>query len=139
MKDPLEKEPSPYETLGISPDASQREIHQALAKYLRSRKKPVHGVKAHHELSNILGRLEIDLFSYPFEEIRTDALPVEDHFDIGNYCDVPEPDAYELFPDLDRTDYSRDFGEISYKDMSINRIDAYDAHPECDIEEEFDV
>jgi hypothetical protein len=139
MKDPLETEPSPYEILGISPDASQREINQALPAYLRSGKPADAGVRARHRLSSLTERLETDLFSYPFEEIRSDALPVDDSVTIGNYCDTPEPDAYELFPDLNRTDYSDDFGRITFRDVSIDRIDAFDAHPEYDIGEEFDI
>lgn len=139
MKDPLEKDLSPYEILGVSPNASQREIQQELGKLLHSRKNIGDGVKAYHMLSNIVDRLEIDLFSYSFEEIKGDAFPVEENFNISDYCEIPEPDANDLFPDLNKKDYSDEFSQISFNDVSLHRIDAYDTHPECDLEEEFDI
>jgi hypothetical protein len=138
MKDPFEKELTPYEVLEISTNASQREIQQALGKLLHSGKKISDGVKARHQLSNILGRLEIDLFCYSFDEIRADALLVEENFNIQDYCESPEPDADELFPDLSRHNHSDDFSPITFHNVSLQRIDAYDEHAECDLEEDFD-
>jgi hypothetical protein len=139
MKDPLDKELSPYEILGISPDSSQREIQQALGKLLHSGKKIGEGVKARHTLSNIHERLEIDLFSYSFEDLKDETLPVEESFNIQDYCEVPEPDANELFPDLIRDNHADDFSRITYHDLNMQRIDAYDTHPEYDLKEEFDI
>lgn len=138
MKDPLEQESSPYEILEIPTDASQTEIDKALAKYLHARKKPDVGVKARHRLSNLVERLEIDLFSYPFEEIQAESLPAEEEPDIREYCEIPEPDTHEIFPDLCRSDYSAEFGPITYNDVSLDRTDAYDTPVKCDLEEEFD-
>jgi hypothetical protein len=140
MKDPLQNDEYPYEILNIPSNASKREIQQALVEYLRAGKNPSLGMKARQVLlGNAQSRLENDLFSYSFDDISRDTIPSESIINIQNYSLEPEPAIHDLFWDLNKENYSDDFGQISYNNVNIQKLESYDAHPESDLDEEFDI
>lgn len=69
MKDPLQKEPTAYDILGISQNAAMDEIKKAFARALREKKyTPQQIAEAHKRLLNVETRLEEDFFYYEKEK-----------------------------------------------------------------------
>lgn len=69
MKDPLQKEPTAYDILGISRNATMDEIKRAFGQALQEKKyAPQQIAEAHKRLLNVETRLEEDFFYYEKEK-----------------------------------------------------------------------
>lgn len=138
MKDPLSKEESPYEILGVSNDSSLKGINDAFGGYLAKRKNPQKGMKARSSLTNMKERIEIDMFFYQFGEITVEPQDSDLKIHVPDYCPVPVFQAGQIFTDLDLEDHSGDITEVSFEDKPFTVARDLDRSPEYHIGEEFE-
>jgi hypothetical protein len=130
FKDPLHKEETPYDILGLAVDAYPEKIHQALAKFIRRRRENVRrlqvGQQAQQLLKNPRQRLAVDILYY-----QVDGLPAQEGTEppplaLEEFKQVPFLSPEELFSDLDRDDFASDVTEIPVRDFSFPADDTFD-------------
>ncbi|OGO07220.1 MAG: hypothetical protein A2Y61_02835 [Chloroflexi bacterium RBG_13_60_13] len=106
MKDPLQKEQTPYEVLGVDRDATTEQIHRALGKRLEERASPKVVTAAGRTLRDPEQRALVDLFLYdPQVLARLTPNPLEDPSALGPAHRASLATAWErqlkrCFPDL---------------------------------------
>jgi hypothetical protein len=108
FKDPLEVEETPYETLGLEPDASPADIQASLARFMRDRNnlpRLAIAQQALRKLKTPAERARVDLGLYRVDaEFREDLAP------------VPFYPLEELYSDLTTFDASKEIASIQVRD-----------------------
>jgi hypothetical protein len=125
FKDPLQTEETPYETLGLQPDASPAEMQASLARFLRDRNNlPRLAVaqQALRKLKTPAERARVDLGLY-----QVDAEPAE------YLAPVPYYPVAELYSDLTGLDLSKEIAE-----MQTHELKRYDESGLIDLTPDFD-
>jgi hypothetical protein len=125
FKDPLDAEETPYETLGLQPDASQAETQASLARFMRDRKNLPRLAIAQQALRKL---------KTPTERARVD---------LGLYCvdttvgedlvQVPHYPVEELYSDLTGLDVAKEIAEIQGHELR-----RYDESGLIDLTPDFD-
>lgn len=138
MKDPLDKEDTPYDILSIDRNASPKEIQKALGEFLKKGKNIQQGMNAARRLRSVRDRIEVDIFYYVLGEIEISKEPSELNIDVQDFLDVPILEIDDAFTDLNRDDFSEDFKEINFRPLKINDLGKYNDLRECKMEVVFD-
>jgi hypothetical protein len=98
FKDPLQTEETPYETLGLAPDASPAEVQASLARFLRDEKNLPRlevAQQALRKLNTTAERARVDLMLYTADAVAE--APA-----------VPSYPANELYSDVTGLDWARE-------------------------------
>ena len=104
FKDPLQTEETPYETLGLEPDATPAEIQASLARFLRDRRNLPRLAIAQQALRKL---------KTPAERARVDIGLYEVDAEFGNdLAAVPCYPVEELYSDLTGLDWSKEIAAI---------------------------
>ena len=138
MKDPLDKEDTPYDILSIDRNATPKEIQKALGEFLKKGKNIQQGMNAARKLRSVRDRIEVDIFYYVLGEIEISKEPSELNIDVQDFLDVPILEIDDAFTDLNRDDFSEDFKEINFRPLKINDLEKYNDLRECKMEVVFD-
>lgn len=138
MKDPLDKEDTPYDILSIDRNATPKEIQKALGEFLKKGKNIQQGMNAARKLRSVRDRIEVDIFYYVLGEIEISKEPSELNIDVQDFLDVPILEIDDAFTDLNRDDFSEDFKEINFRPLKINDLEKYNELMECKMEVVFD-
>lgn len=138
MKDPLDKEDTPYDILSIDRNATPEEIHKALGEFLKKGKNIQQGMNAARKLRSVRDRIEVDIFYYVLGEIEINKEPSELNIDVQDFLDVPILEIDDAFTDLNRDDFSEDFKEINFRPLKINDLEKYNDLTKCKMEVVFD-
>lgn len=130
FKDPLYPEETPYDVLGLHPDASHNEVHQALPKFMRNPKNIPRLGKAQHanaKLRNSKERVAIDILYYSMGKM--DGMESQE-FDVNNklneFLVIPYVKDNEFCSDLQMGDYSGDCQEITFSKVRVDELIEYD-------------
>ncbi len=138
MKDPLYKEDTPYDILGIDRNASPKEILKAFGECLKKGKNIQQGMNAAKKLRSVKDRIEVDIFYYCLGDIEISKEPSDLNIDVRDFLEVPILESAEAFTDLDREDFSEDFKEITFRQLKISDLEKYNDPRECKMEVIFD-
>jgi curved DNA-binding protein CbpA len=130
FKDPLHKEETPYDILGLPVNAGPEEVHQALAKFIRQRRENVRrlqvGQQAQQLLKNPRLRLAVDILYYQADGLHALAGTEPPPLALEEFKRVPYLSPEELFSDLDREDFAADVTEIPPRDFAFPVEDGFD-------------
>ena len=131
IKDPLHKEETPYDILGLTPYANHNEVHQALPRFMRDRKKVArYGIglaqEAVKRLKNPKDRIYIDIFYYSMGEMpkTLDDKELTD-FNVNEFLSVPCMKEKDIFIDLDKADFSDEFVEFHFNKIKLSELNRY--------------
>ena len=132
IKDPLHQEETPYDILGLTPYANHNDVHLALPKFMRDRKKIAkYGIglaqEAVKRLKNPKDRIYIDIFYYSIGEMP---VTIEDEesadFDVKEFFSVPCIKEEEIFTDISKADFSDEFDELQFNKIKLSELSRYD-------------
>lgn len=127
MKDPLCKEDTPYDVLGVNNDISLKEVNQAFGDYLKNRKgTPQKGMVARNKLRNPKERIEVDAFCYDIEEKQIEVKVDESGLDVDSLLVRPDITIRVPETDLNKADYSKDNMPVKFGVMTVLDIKTYD-------------
>lgn len=130
FKDPLYPEETPYDILGLHPDASHNEVHQALPKFMRDKKNiPRLGRAraANTKLRNPKERIAIDILYYSMGKMdRKEPGEVVINNKLNEFLVIPCLKDDEFYSDLKRGDYSNDFRKINFNEVKVDEMIEYD-------------
>ena len=142
MKDPLHKEHTPYDLLGLNPNASKNEVLGALPRFLRNpknRSKISKAQEARKRLMNMDDRLEIDILYY-----RTDKFPgtldgaIDIQKEIKEFLAPPVLSDDDLFHDLKGEDHGAQFETITFSQVKLAANRQFETDKDDKIEVIFD-
>ncbi len=131
IKDPKHETETPYELLGLSPDASPAEVHQALPRFMRDRRNIPRLGKAQEavkKLKNARERAEVDIWFYEIENSGPsgEGAPLA----IDEFRQVPCWPPESLDSDLESAGSPPELPEIVFMRPKIadsNRYDGWNA------------
>ncbi len=142
FKDPFQTEETPYELLGLEPNASPAEIQAALPRFMRDRRnlpKLALAQQAIRKLKSPADRAQVDIWLYNLEAAPEQAGPEVDLKQaLADFRKVPCYAVEELYSDLDGLDPAREQREIQFKEMAIGELKKYDQLGDVDLTPEFD-
>lgn len=129
IKDPLHTEETPYDLLGLKPDARPAEVHQAMLRFMaqpRNLPRLQLGMQASQRLKNPSQRLAVDFLYYDVAGLEPEAGPEPPPLALQDLIQVPFLRPEDLFCDLDRGDFSQDLGDIRFHHFSFLPEDGFD-------------
>ena len=130
FKDPYQHEATPYEILGLEPNASPKDVQGALTRFMRDRKNlPKMGLaqQAIGRLKSLQDRVQVDIWLYNVEAAPEQSGPEVDMSQaLAGFRKVPCYPVEELYSDLTGLDLSNEQREIRFKDMQIVDLPNYD-------------
>ena len=142
FKDPFQIEETPYDLLGLEPNASPKEVQEALPRFMRDRKnlpRLALAQQAIRKLKTPADRAMVDIWLYNVEAAPEQVGP---EVDLGQALaglrKVPCYPVEELYSDLTGMDLSKEQREIQYKKMQIEDLKQYDELSGVDLTPEFD-
>src|SRR5215471_20116003 len=97
FKDPLQVEETPYEILGLQPDASPADIQAALPRFMRDRKnlpRLAIAQQALRKLKTPADRAQIDIWLYSVE-IETISLESSHEEDLPDFPEAQQPIRFQ--------------------------------------------
>ena len=130
FKDPLYPEETPYDILGLHPDASHNEVHQALPKFMRNPKNIPRLGKAQDantKLRNPKSRIAIDILYYSMGKM--DGIePGESSISnkLNEFLVIPYVKDDEFYSDMEKANFSDDFREIKFGEVKVDELSRYD-------------
>ena len=136
LKDPNHQQETPYELLGLTPDASAEEVHKALPRFMRDRRniprlgKATEAVK---RLKNARERAEIDIWFYEIEAMEATGSSnglASAPLALEEFTVVPCWPAESLDSDLESPPPQANLEEITFlrpKITDLKRFDGWDA------------
>jgi hypothetical protein len=136
IKDPLHNEDTPYEMLGLDPNACNEEVHKSLPRFMRDKKNIPNLGKAQEaikRLKNPKDRMAIDILYYCIGEVdKEDTEELDIDLRLRELCVVPYLNNDELYSDLIKGELSDNFGEILVNpEISLSKVKIKDL-PEYD-------
>jgi hypothetical protein len=142
FKDPFQLEESPYDLLGLEPNASPKNIQEALPRFMRDRKNfarlPL-AQQAIRKLKTPADRALVDIWLYNVEAAPEQAGPEVDMAQaLAAFRKVPCYPVEELYSDLAGLDPAKEQREIEFKKMQIRELKQYDDLAAVDLTPEFD-
>lgn len=132
IKDPLWKEETPYDVLGLTPYANHNDVHRALPTFMRDRKKVArYGVGLAQDsvkrLKNPKDRMRIDIFYYSVGEInKTLDEKAPEQIDANEFILVPCVREEDIYTDIDKTDFSDEYVEFNFNKIKLSELTRYD-------------
>src|SRR5687768_13291044 len=128
-KDPYQLEETPYEFLGVSPDAGPKEIQAALPRFLRDTRNIARfgpAQQANKKLRTPAERALVDIWFYNVETASEQAGPEVDMAEaLAGFLKVPCYPVEELYSDLTGLDLSKEQRAIEFKEMRIDDLKRY--------------
>jgi len=142
LKDPNHKAETPYELLGLSPDAPKQEVHQALPRFMRDRRNlPRIGraQEAVRKLQSPKARAATDILFYSVDVTAFEnPQAAHDPPDLTEFRGVAVLPPEELYCDLEGADPAADFREIHFLEPKISDIRSLDGLDEVRLGPRFD-
>ena len=140
IKDPLHQEETPYDLLGLDPNASYNEIHQALPRFIRKNISKIgRAQEAAKRLRNPRDRIAIDILYYCIGKMdEEDIGEVDLNSALHKFLTVPYLKDEELYSDLKKEDFLSDFREIKFSKFKISELKKYDDIENLKLEIPFD-
>ena len=142
MKDPLHTEETPYELLGLNPDASHNEVHLALPRFLQNKdnlSKRVRAQESAKKLRNPRDRIAFDILYYCIEKIdENDCKDMDIYSSLSEFVVVPYFSDDELYLDLKKEDFSREFKEMKSRKIEMKEITKFNNIESIRLEINFD-
>ena len=142
FKDPYQTEESPYELLGLEPNASPKEIQEALPRFMRDRKNLPRLALAQQAIRRLKApqdRAQVDIWLYNVEAAPEQAGPEVDMGQaLAGFRKVLCYPVEELYSDLTGLDLAKEQREIQFKEMQIDDLKHYDELSLVDLTPEFD-
>ena len=142
IKDPLHQEETPYDLLGLDPNASHNEIHQALPRFMHDRKnisKLGRAQEAVKRLKNPRDRIAVDILYYCIGKMDEEDIGGMDiNSAIREFLVVPYLEEEKIYSDLKKGDFSSDFREIKFNKIKISELNKYDDIESLKLEMPFD-
>ena len=142
LKDPNNKAETPYELLGLAPDAPGSEVQKALPRFMRDRRNIARlgqAQEAVRRLQNVKARAAIDIWFYQLDLSKVEGaggpLPP---LDLDEFRRVPVIPREELHCDLQSSIMQADFqklvpGQVKFSDVKMfDGLDAVRLQPEFD-------
>jgi hypothetical protein len=142
FKDPSQTEETPYDLLGLEPNATPKQIQEALPRFMRDRKNiprlPL-AQEAIRRLKAPAGRALVDMWLYNVEAAPQQAGPAVDMAEaLAGFRRVPCYPASELYSDLTGLDPAQEQREIQFKEIQFADLAHYDERNLVDLTPEFD-
>jgi len=142
FKDPYQLEESPYELLGLEPNASPKEVQEALPRFMRDRKnlpRLALAQQAIRKLKTPADRALLDIWLYNVEGTPEQSGPEVDMGQaLAGFRKVPCYPVEELYSDLTGLDLSKEEREIQFKRMEFGDLKQFDELNQVDLTPEFD-
>ena len=142
FKDPYQLEETPYELLGLAPNASPKEVQEALPRFMRDRKnlpRLALAQQAIRKLKTPADRALLDIWLYNVEATPEEGGPEVDMGQaLAGFRKVPCYPVKELYSDLTGLDLSKEQREIQFKKMEFGDLKQYDELGQVDLTPEFD-
>jgi hypothetical protein len=142
FKDPFQLEETPYELLGLAPNASPKEIQEALPRFMRDRKNLPRLALAQQAIRKLKApgeRALVDIWLYNVEAAPEQAGPDVDMGQaLAPFRNVPCYAVEDLYSDLTGLDLSKEKREIEFKQMQIEDLKHYGELSLVDLTPEFD-
>jgi hypothetical protein len=142
FKDPYQLEETPYELLGLEPNASPKEVQEALPRFMRDRKnlpRLALAQQAIRKLKTPADRALLDIWLYNVEATPDEGGPEVDMSQaLAGFRKVPCYPVEELYSDLSGLDLSKEQREIQFKKMEFGDLKQYDELRQVDLTPEFD-
>lgn len=143
IKDPNDKQPTPYELLGLPLDAPLALVRGALAKFMmgegrRQRQLIPAAQQAVRKLQNARERAEVDVMLYggALPEVPVDA--VEAVLQVDDLVQPVTVDPAELYSDLQAEPGRADEREIKYRKVAFSDVRSFDGIESVTIQPQFD-
>ena len=142
IKDPLNNEETPYDLLGLDPNAPHGDVLQAFPKFVKNpanRTKIAKAQEAVRKLMNAGDRIAVDILYYRLGKIESDVGEIPDLVSyLQDLMAVPALNENELYSDLIKEDFSEDYREISFSNVKVIELKGYDDFQDCKPETIFD-
>ncbi|HAY21715.1 MAG TPA: hypothetical protein DCY27_06030 [Desulfobacterales bacterium] len=122
LKDPLHQQETPYDLLGLHPNARPEEVHQALPNFMRRRENiprlPL-AMQAVQQLKDVRARMAADLMYYNLDGLRVAEAAEPSPLVLDDFLRVPHLSLEELYCDLSLENFEGDMEEIVFHDFSL--------------------
>ena len=142
FKDPFQTEETPYEVLGLPPNASPADVQASLPRFMRDRKnlpRLAIAQQAIRKLKTPADRAQVDIWLYNVNAGPQLGGPeVDIRQELADLLTVPCYPAEELYCDLNGLDLSKERREIEFQQMQIEELKYYDEFSAIDPAPEFD-
>jgi hypothetical protein len=142
FKDPFQLEETPYDLLRLEPNASPKEVQEALPRFMRDRKnlpRLALAQQAIRKLKTPADRAMVDIWLYNVEAAPEQAGPEVDLAEaLAGFRQVPCYPVEDLYSDLTGMDLLKEQREIQFQKMQIEDLKQYDELNGVDLTPEFD-
>jgi hypothetical protein len=142
FKDPFQNEETPYEVLGLEPNASPADVQGSLPRFMRDRKNlPRLAVaqQAIRKLKTPAERAQVDIWLYNVSAgPQQDGPDVDIREELADLLVVPCYPVEELYSDLNGLELSKERREIEFQNMQIEELEYYGEYSAVDPAPEFD-
>ena len=122
LKDPFHNQETPYDLLGLHPNARSAEVHQALPNFMRHRENiprlPL-AMQAVQQLKDVRTRMAGDLMYYNLDGLRGAEAVEPSPLVLDDFLQVPHLGLEELYCDLSLEDFDGDKEEIAFHEFSL--------------------
>src|SRR5882757_5656243 len=126
FKDPFQIEETPYDLLGLEPNASPKEVQEALPRFMRDRKnlpRLAIAQQAIRKLKTPADRAQVDIWLY---NVEIEPVPAGPELDIrpalAGLFKIPCYPVEELYSDADGLDPLKEQREIELQEMQIEDL-----------------
>jgi hypothetical protein len=141
LKDPRDDRETPYELLGLAPNATAAEVHSALPRFMRNpRNLPKLGraQEAVRRLRDPKDRAALDIWFYPFETPAAMANDSEPPLDVADLARIPAVAERELYSDLSGGDLLADARPFKFTEQPFADLGHYDGLGQLQLDPPFD-
>src|ERR1019366_6207633 len=142
FKDPFQIGETPYEVLGLEPNASPAEVQGSLPRFMRDRKnlpRLAIAQQAIRKLKTPADRAQVDIWLYNVSAgPEQSGSEVDIRAELADLLEVPCYPVEELYSDLNGLDLSKERREIEFQEMQIEELKYYDEFSAIDLTPEFD-
>jgi hypothetical protein len=129
IKDPCHRDETPYDILGLSPNATAAQIQQALVQFMKNpknRPRLAQAQQASMKLRTPVERAWVDLWFYRVEPPQGELSETEFIASLQVLQQVPVHPAETLYTDLDNAEAAPESKEIQYSKMRMLDLRRYD-------------
>jgi hypothetical protein len=142
LKDPNNNAVTPYELLGLGPDAPSKEVQQALPRFVRDRKNGARvgqAQEAVRKLQNARARAAIDIWFYHLDVSQMEAaIEGPAPLKLDDFYQVPVIAPEELHCDLEKSVMEADFRTIMPAQVKFSDVKIFDGLEAIRLQPEFD-
>jgi hypothetical protein len=128
FRDPNDEAENPYDLLSLSPQATAKDVHDALPRFVKDRRNAPRIGRAQEALRRLKSpkeRAALDVFYYPLDGATA---PVEDQGppDLEDLRAVPCAPPEELYTDLLNADFGCDHRPLAFSAVRVSDLTRYD-------------